>query len=175
MTFIHNFRIIHMKKWCIVPFLAAFSLIQVKAQEPNPELNPNLEKLNAYKIAFFTRKMNLTSQEAEKFWPVYNEFQNKRSAIQLERQKLNRNINQNELNLSEKELIEAGDRHIALQVQEAALAQEYHKKFKEILTPQKIVRLYQAENQYKLLLLNEIKDRPALNNQLKRGNGRNPL
>ncbi len=175
MTFINNSRFIDMKKLSIIALLTAFSLIQAKAQESNPELNPNMEKLNAYKIAFFTRRMNLTTQEAEKFWPVYNEFQNKRGAIQLERQKLNRNINQNELNLSDKELIEAGDRFIALQVQEAALAQEYHKKFKELLTPQKIVRLYQAENQYKLLLLNEIKDRPALKNQLKRGNGRNPL
>jgi len=165
-----------MKKWCVVAFFTAFSLIQVKAQESNPEINPNIEKLNAYKIAFFTRRMNLTSQEAEKFWPVYNEFQDKRIAIQLERQKLNRNVNQNELNMSGKELTEAADRHIALQVQEAALAQEYHKKFKELLTPQKIVRLYQAENQYKLLLLNEIKDLPAIkNNQLKRGQGRNPL
>jgi len=40
-----------------------------------------MEKLNAYKIAFFTKKMDLSSQEAEKFWPLYNEFQDKRSRI----------------------------------------------------------------------------------------------
>jgi hypothetical protein len=163
-----------MKKFYLV-VLTVLSLNVVKAQGPDPEINPNLEKLNAYKIAFFTKRLNLTSREAEKFWPLYNEFQDKRIAIQLGRQKLNRNVNQNELNMTEKDFIDTGDRLIALQVQEASLAQEYHKKFREILTPQKVIRLYQAENQYRLLLLNEIKDKPANRNNLqKKPIGRNP-
>jgi hypothetical protein len=149
--------------------MVIFPLLPVTAQ------NPNLEKLNAYKIAFFTRKLDLTSQEAEKFWPVYNDFQNKRNSIQLERQSLNRYINQNELNMSEKEMIEDGDKYISLQVQEVALAQEFHNKFKEILSPVKIIRLYQAENQYRLLLLKELQDKQPLRNNIQRGPGRNPL
>jgi hypothetical protein len=166
----NDFKILSMKRAVLILIvLVVFPLIQVNAQ------NPNLDKLNAYKIAFFTRRMNLTSQEAEKFWPVYNEFQDKRNAIQTERQALNRNFNQNELNMTEKELIEAGDKHVALQVQEAALAQEYHKKFKEILAPAKIIRLYQAENQYRLQLLNELKDnQPLRNNLQQRGPGKQP-
>jgi hypothetical protein len=171
MKFMNDFKILSMKRAVLILIvLVVFPLIQVNAQ------NPNLDKLNAYKIAFFTRRMNLTSQEAEKFWPVYNEFQDKRNAIQTERQALNRNFNQNELNMTEKELIEAGDKHVALQVQEAALAQEYHKKFKEILAPAKIIRLYQAENQYRLQLLNELKDnQPLRNNLQQKGPGKRPL
>jgi hypothetical protein len=175
MKSILNFRPEDMKKGGILLILlAAFPLVQLKAQNPN--LNPNMEKLNAYKIAFFTRRLNLTSQEAEKFWPVYNEFQDKRNSILLQRQALNRNINQNELNMSEKEMIEASDKHVSLLVQEAVLAQEYHKKFREILSPQKILRLYQAENQYRLLLLNEIKDKQIIKNNIqKRGPERMPV
>ena len=160
-----------MKKLIIsLIILTIFPVLKLTAQ------NPNLEKLNAYKIAFFTRRLSLTSQEAEKFWPVYNEFQDKRNAIQIERQKLNRNINQNELNMSEKEMIEAGDKLIALQVQEATVSQDYHKKFRDILSPAKVLRLYQAENQYRLLLLNELKDKqPLKNNGQLRGPGKRPL
>jgi hypothetical protein len=159
-----------MKRGLIILFVLAFSpILRLSAQ------NPNLEKLNAYKIAFFTRRLNLTSQEAEKFWPVYNEFQNKRNLVQVERQTLNRNVNQNELNMTEKEMVEAGDKLISLQIQEAALAQEYHKKFKDILTPAKVIRLYQAENLYRLQLLNELKDNRPLRNNLQRRQGRNPL
>jgi hypothetical protein len=165
----NNFKIEGMKRGMIFIFiLAAFSLKQVAAQ------NPNLEKLNAYKIAFFTGRLDLTSQEAEKFWPVYNDFQNKRNAIQIEKQTLNRNVNQNALSMTEKEMIEAGDKLISLQVQEAALAQEFHKKFKEILPPVKVVKLYQAENQYRLQLLNELKDKAPLrnNNPQQKGPGK---
>jgi len=165
----NNFNFDSMKRGILILIvLAVFPLMRITAQ------NPNIDKLNAYKIAFFTRRLNLTSQEAEKFWPVYNEFQDKRNSIQIERQTLNRNINQNELNMSEKEMIEAGDKHVALQVQEAALAQEYHKRFKEILSPAKVIRLYQAENQYRMQLLNELKDRqPLRNNPQQRGPVRN--
>lgn len=121
--------------------------------------NPNMEKLNAYKIAFFTKKMDLSSQEAEKFWPLYNEFQDKKFHIQQEKVFINRNFNQNGATMTDKELTEAGDKYISIEIQEASLSQEYHSRFKEILPPAKIIRLYQAENQYKLQLLNELQDR----------------
>lgn len=121
--------------------------------------NPNMERLNAYKIAFFTKRLNLTPQEAEKFWPVYNEFQAKKIHIQQERALIARTVNVNGSTMSEKELVDLGDNWVELEVQEAKLSQEFHTRVKTILPPMKVVRLYQAENQYKLQLLNELQDR----------------
>jgi hypothetical protein len=120
--------------------------------------NTNLEKLNNYKIGFFTKKLNLTSQEAEKFWPVYNEYQVQRNQIQLEKMKINRTFNQNESSLSDKQLEEMGDRYVDLLVQESGLAVTFHKKLKTVLTPAKVIMYYQAENQYKVQLLNELQN-----------------
>jgi len=118
--------------------------------------NTNLEKLNNYKIGFFTKRLNLTSEEAERFWPVYNEYQSQKNIIQLEKMKLNRNFNLNESSLSDKQLEEMGDRFVDYLVQESALAVTFHKKLKEVLPPQKVIMYYQAESQYKLQLLNEL-------------------
>ncbi len=120
--------------------------------------NSNLEKLNDYKIAFFTKKLNLTSGEAEKFWPVYNEYQSQRNSLQLDKIKLNRNFNLNVSTLSDKQLEEMGDKYVDYLVQESNLAVDFHKKLKEILPPVKILRYYQAENQYKIQLLNELQN-----------------
>lgn len=160
----NSFNLANMKKILII-CLAFTALTAVKsfAQEPARE------KIEAYRIAFFTRRLNLTPQEAQRFWPVYNEFQAKKNQIQLEKVRLNRNFNQNELNMSEKEMTEAGDRFIALEVQGANLVQEYHLKFKEILSPVKVLRLYQAENQYKLQLLQELKQNQPVRNNLRKG------
>ena len=161
--YIHNYKLNTMKRKVIVLIiLTLFGIIQVSAQ------NNNLERLNAYKIAFFTKRLNLTSQEAEKFWPVYNEFQNKRNRLQLDRQVINRNFNQNELNMTEKEITEAGDELITLQVRETSLVQEFHNKIKGILPPVKVMRLYQAENQYRVQLLNELQDRKQMRNNQNR-------
>lgn len=141
------------RKIVVLIILATFCAMNLMAQ------NVNRQRLDAYKIAFFTKRLNLTSQEAEKFWPVYNEFQDNKNKIQLDRQELNRNFNQNELNMSEREMIEAGDKLVGLEVREAALAQEFHNKIKTVLLPVKVLRLYQAENQYRLQLLKELQER----------------
>ena len=147
------------------------ALVILSAGKSNSQ-NPAREKLDAYRIAFFTKRLNLTPQEAEKFWPVYNELQNKKNAIQVEKAGINRNFNQNELNMSEREITEAADKFISLEVQEAGITQEYHRKFKEILSPVKVMRLYQAENQYRLMLLQELRQNQELKNNLqKRGPG----
>lgn len=121
--------------------------------------NPNQERLNAYKIAFFTKRLNLTSREAEKFWPVYNEFQAKRIEIQQERVQFNRKFNQEGATMSDEELTALGDKFIELGVQESKLSVEFHQQLKGILPPVKVIKLYQAENQYRQLLLNELQDR----------------
>lgn len=146
-----------MKKGIFLTAMMLWSVISVTlAQQVTPP-----ERLTAYKVAFFTKRLNLTTEEAQRFWPVYNDLQKKKNAIQAERAAIYRNINLNELNVSEKEIIEAGDRLVSLDVQEASLTAEYHKKFREVLSPIKVARLYQAENQYRLILLNELRNNPG--------------
>ena len=119
----------------------------------------NLEKLNAFKIGFFTKRLNLSSREAEKFWPVYNEYQDQKTRIQFEKSMLIRNFNQNESSLSDSQISELGDKLVATIVQESALAVTFHNKLKEVLPPAKVIRFYQVENQYKTQLLNELQGR----------------
>jgi hypothetical protein len=142
-----------MKKAAGSFFILAFSVLQLSAQ------TTNLERLNSYKIGFFTKKLNLTASEAEKFWPVYNEYQKQKNLIQQEKISLIRNFNQNGNTLSDSQMTEIGDKLVSSIVQESTLAVSFHKKLKEVLPPEKVIRFYQAENQYKVQLLNELQGR----------------
>jgi hypothetical protein len=124
-----------------------------------PGQNPNRERLESYKIAFFTQRLKLTPGEAEKFWPLYNDLQEKRAGIQAERQTLNRRSNQEAESLSDKELTAMGDKLIELEVLETELSVKFHQHLKAALPPMKVIRFYQAENQYKVLLLNQLQER----------------
>ena len=142
-----------MKRLLIVLMvILIFPLTRLSAQ------NPNMEKLNSYKIGFFTKKLNLTSGEAEKFWPEYNEYQKQKNLIQMDKVILIRDFNQNEATLSDSQLTEIGDKLIATIVQESTLASTFHNKLKEVLPPAKVIRFYQAENQYKIQLLKELQN-----------------
>lgn len=149
-----------MKKGLMILIGLCFSWSLLNAQ------NQAMDKLYAYKVAFFTKRLELTTQEAQRFWPVYNELQEMKIAVQQERAKIFRGINQNELNMSEKELFNAGEKLIELDLKEAELNAAYHKKFREVLSPLKVVRLYQAENQYRLQLLNELRENPPVRNNI---------
>lgn len=123
----------------------------------------NAERLNAFKVGFFTKRLNLTSAEAEKFWPVYNEYQERKNKIQQERIALVRNFNANESSMTEKEMTETGDKLAATIGKESELSIEFHEKLKEVLPPAKVIRFYQAETQYKAQLLNELQNRAPQN------------
>ena len=115
-------------------------------------------RIDAEKIAFFTKRMELSPQEAEKFWPVYNDYTSRKEKLTLDKNSLLRYLNQNYRNLSDAELEESSDKFINFALQEAGLAKEYHNKFKEVLPPSKVVRLYNSEMQFKTLLLNQLRD-----------------
>jgi hypothetical protein len=153
MIFMNNYKFNPMKRIMIFSLIILiFPVVRSSAQ------NPNLEKLNNYKIGFFTKKLNLTSEEAEKFWPVYNDYQGQRNQVQMEKIKLNRNFNQNQSSLSDKQMEDMGDKYVDCLVQESNLAVAFHTKLKEVLPPVKVILYYQAENQYKVQLLNELQN-----------------
>jgi hypothetical protein len=119
----------------------------------------NQGKIAAEKVAFFTRRLNLTVDEAEKFWPVYNDYSNRKDKINQDRNSLMRYATQNKDNLSAKELEEAGDKVVEYITEEADLTRQYHQKFKEVLAPEKVVQLYSVELQFKTYLLNQLQQR----------------
>jgi hypothetical protein len=71
-----------MKKIFTLLCLLALLQISAKAQpERSPADRPNIQGL---KIAFITKQISLNSEEAQKFWPVYYDFNNKARKIRQE-------------------------------------------------------------------------------------------
>lgn len=117
------------------------------------------EKLTAYKIAFFTKNLNLTPAEAEKFWPLYNDFSARKNKLQADRLLLMRYAAQNEANMSDGEIASTADKLTQSFADEASMVVSFNESLKKVLPPAKVIRLYQVENQYKQQLLRELNQR----------------
>lgn len=50
-------------------------------QGPGAGGNNRAEKIEALKIAFITQQLNLTPEEAQKFWPIYNTYKEELAAL----------------------------------------------------------------------------------------------
>ena len=54
-------------------------------EQPIPERDPKAkEKIEAARIGMITNKLGLTPEQAEKFWPIYREFSEKRMGLRKE-------------------------------------------------------------------------------------------
>ena len=142
-----------MKKIFLIIILAVFSLTYLFAQgrrEMNPEM---FEKIKAEKISFFTEKLNLTSSEAQAFWPIYNEFEKKRFDLQRDIHDFERIPDDKFASLTDAEIEKMMNNYINSFEQEALLLKDYNKRFLKILPKAKVLKMYRTENQFRGHLL----------------------
>jgi hypothetical protein len=115
------------------------------------------DKLKSQKVAYFSNNIDLTPREAERFWPVYNEYNNRRETISQERNKILRRLSNVENMENDKDIKAVLDNYTASFEKETELFRQYYQKFSEILPPKKVVRLYITEEQFKQMLLRSIR------------------
>ena len=66
-----------MKKIVLTLMFFVTALVAVKAQDTQPaDDNEGRKKIEALYVAYVTKELNLTVEEAQKFWPVHTQFNN---------------------------------------------------------------------------------------------------
>lgn len=125
--------------------------------QSNKDKRPSKEKVKALKVAYITEKLNLTSAEAQQFWPIYNEFDAKMDEIHKSIRKMHKKDDAiDEMTDAEVEkMINSID---ALRQKGLDLHKEYHVKFKAVLKIKKVAKLYKADQDFKRDLLKKIRD-----------------
>ena len=118
------------------------------------------EQIQIERIAYFTEKIGLTAEEAQIFWPVYNEMDNKRTALFEERAAIIRKFMDESATMNDKQIDEHLNRLVAIQQQEMALQGEYDAKFRKVLSARKVMNLYVAEMGFRNYLLQTMRNRP---------------
>ncbi len=125
---------------------------QVNAQERSDD------RIKAIKVAYITERLSLTPEEAEVFWPVYNEFESRKGEINHKKRATGEEFVKNQENLSDAEVTKMLDEINKLNKAESELTIQFDKKFREILTPAKVMKLYIAEVQFRNYLINKFRE-----------------
>jgi hypothetical protein len=150
-----------MKKLHISLLLVLFSLVHIlfaQAQIRQPEKKDNFMQ---QKINFFTENLQLTPTESGQFWPVYNDYQNRRDKITRDRNTLMKYYESNKNNMTEDEAGELISKYVAFQQEETRLLETYTKKFQEFLPSKKVMRIYIVELDFKKWLLQNLRQNKA--------------
>lgn len=110
-------------------------------------------RMEAKKIGYITEELDLSSEEAQKFWPIYNDFQNKMKAFREESKENRRN--EGEFTDAEAEVFL---NNIFEQEQEILnLKKDYYKNLESALSKAKIAKLFTIERKFREKLYKSIK------------------
>ncbi len=115
-----------MKKFLLILFVLVGALTQVKAQD----------RIQALKIAFITKRLQLTPDEAQRFWPIYNQYDKEMQQAEMQ----------------------GGD---AIPKEEALLniRKKYLPSFQRVIGPEKTNTLFNAETEFRNILIRRLQNR----------------
>jgi len=140
-----------MKKLLIILFVGFFSL--ASAQE---EKNVR-SKIESARIGLITERLNLTPEQAEKFWPLYNEYRQKNNALKNEYQQAKRNMGESDPSEEQqRELLNLG---LKLKERKVTLEKNYSQRMMNVISAQQLMSLRQAEEDFRRMLIEQIQKR----------------
>ncbi len=118
-----------------------------------------MQKLKSLKIAYITQQLNLSPEEAQQFWPVYNKYEAEVDAIRKARATELMSAAVNFDQMSDAEVVKVIDNEMTFQEQDISIRKKYISEFKKVLPVKKVALLLRAEQMFKLKLLKEIQNR----------------
>ena len=141
-----------MKKFYLLLVLVSITVF-VKAQEDAIANEKKQQGIDALKVAFISRELDLTPDEAQKFWPIYNQY-----AKDL------------------KNTISRGNDVLDRDEKVLNLRKSYKEQFSNVLGQQRMNKMYNAEGRFRNLLIksmrNQNQNQRPQNNRMERGEGR---
>ena len=126
------------------------------AQPSGSRAGSRLAQLDNAKIAFLTNRVSLTQEQAQKFWPLYNEFSDRRRELNRSARLLRRNLNGS---LSDQQIRDNMSQSFALRQQALNLEKEYFERFQRVITLRQVALLQQAEHDFTREVIKRVADR----------------
>lgn len=130
------------------PLLILFTIFFCLSVEITLAQNTKREKIESLKIAFITKKLDLSPEESQQFWPVYNQYQKEISDLILQRRAARKDTD-----------VDSIDEDLDIEGKIVDVRKKYRKEFGRVLSPEKINQFYQAEREFREELIKQLKSR----------------
>ena len=138
--------------------LSLFSVSTAYSQRRSEE---EMRKIQDAKVAIITNRLSLTPEQSAGFWPVYNEYSQKRRDIHRSERKI---INDKKAEGKTDEQVLNNLKEVQdLRQQELDLDKEYQNRFLKVISANQVIELYKAERTFNDMLIQRLKQKPQGN------------
>jgi Spy/CpxP family protein refolding chaperone len=143
--------------------LLLFLLTSFSFYAQGDKMKDKKEQIKALKVSFLTTELDLTTREAEKFWPIYNTFDDKQFEIRHQKMKAFKN------RMSDSAIDQMSDKeaNVLLSQMESAdeelylLRKQFTNNLKVVLPTVKIIKLRKSEEDFNRKLLHQYRNKSS--------------
>ncbi|WP_205502590.1 hypothetical protein [Rufibacter psychrotolerans] len=133
--------------------LGTASAAQAQKKETPEERKARMEKIETAKIAFITDKVKFTTEQAQRFWPVYKEHESRKNELRQKSRSI-RDVNLS--NLTDEQIQDKLESRLALRQRELDLDKEYMDRYLRIISARQLATFYRADREFTKLLLERL-------------------
>lgn len=112
-----------------------------------------LSEIRNYKHDFLARELDLSREQQNEFFPLYDEMEDRIEALNAQARDIEANVSENP-DAGDLEILGAAYTQFELKKLEGEIELEYYDKFKEILNPRQLLQLKSAERLFTRQLVN---------------------
>ena len=150
-----------MKKILILTIAALVSSICITSQARQAWEQDWKEKLQSEKIAFLTMEMDITPQEAQTFWPVYNMVEKELDQARFEVIKSYKALAEAiDAGKPSKEISTLLDKYLQAKAAQDKMDNSTAETYKGVLPVEKVAKLYVAEEKFRRQFINKLHKKP---------------
>lgn len=160
-----------MKKYLVITLLLASSGL-CWAQGPGSMSKEDREKIKTARIAFLTNRLQLTSEVAKDFWPIFNDHEAAREQLSKKYNQQKRALVGSEgfRNMSDENASKMLDIYMDQKEAELKLEREYMKKFEAVLTAKQVWAVIRFESEFRRDFIDKLRKRGREGQRGKKGN-----
>jgi len=136
-----------MKKSILIPILSLTVLLANSQDQRLQRENrlAEIKKIQAMEMAFITKELNLSPNEAQKFWPVFNQYRNELKSV-----------------VTEKKM---GDQ-LEKQQKTLDIRKKYRDDFSKVISQERANKVFETEGEFKSLVRREFQKRQSEKKQI---------
>lgn len=158
-----------MKKLLLLPIMLILSVVVLAQDDAR-------KKIEAAKIALITERLDLSPEQAEKFWPIYNQYFDEVRGFKREYDLAKKNFDA--ANATEEEYKKLLDLGHQLKERQLSLERQFSERLLTVISNRQMLNLRKAEDDFKRMLMDRMRERNVerrrLQNMRERQQQRNP-
>lgn len=122
-----------------------------------------MKKIESARIALITERLGLTPDQAEKFWPVYREYNMERRELRQQLRAERQGVDLE--NLTDEQSKELIKKSMDFKQKQLNLEKEYSTRMTDVISTQQLFKLKNAERDFQQMLLKRIQQQRQRQNQ----------